>query len=460
MRKLLSLILALTCTTVAGQTNPTQKLARDILAELVAIPSTESGVGSTPAAEAAAKRLLAAGFPAADVQVIGPEARKKNLVARIHGTGKRKPLLLLAHLDVVEAPRADWSTDPFQMVEKDGFFYGRGTYDIKDGDAILLANMIRWHQEGYKPDRDIILALTADEEGGPANGMRWLLDQHRDLIDAEYCLNTDGGDFILSSDGKPLAATVQLAEKWYVDWKLEVINPGGHSSQPRKDNAIYQLAAALLRIQQLAFPAQPSETVRGYFAKEAGLVGGQLGADMRAAAALPPDAAAIERLSQNAFYNSLLHTTCVATKVNAGHAANALPQVATANVNCRVLPEMTLDEVRQALTTAINDPAVKLSIVDTPTAAPATKMNPEIDNAMMTAVKQMGWNLPVIPVMETGATDGKWLRLAGIPTFGVSGVFIDPANNRAHGKDERVGVREFYWGVDFFNDLVRALTSH
>ena len=456
MRKIGCLVLAIACTALA-QTNPTQKLARDILSELVSIPSTESGVGSTPAAEAAAKRLLAAGFPAADVQVIGPEARKKNLVARIHGSGKRKPLLLLAHLDVVEAPRADWSTDPFQMVEKDGFFYGRGTYDVKDGASILLANVIRWHQEGYKPDRDIILALTADEENGVANGVKWLLDHHRDLIDAEYCLNTDGGDFLLAKEGRPLAATVQMAEKWYVDWKLEIINPGGHSSQPRKDNAIYQLASALLRIQQLQFPAQPSDIVRSYFAKEAALVGGQPGADMSAAAAQPPDAAAIARLSQNGFYNSLLHTTCVATMLQAGHAPNALPQVATANVNCRVLPHMKIDEVRQALTNAINDPAVKLSVVDTPTAAPATKMNPEIDAAMASTVGKMGWTIPVIPVMETGATDGKWLRLAGIPTFGVSGVFIDPENNRAHGKDERVGVREFYWGVDFYDYLVRAL---
>ncbi|HLY96635.1 MAG TPA: M20/M25/M40 family metallo-hydrolase, partial [Sideroxyarcus sp.] len=313
MHPILTILLLLSCAAAVAQNTPTQKLARDILAELVAIPTTESGVGSTPAAEAAARRLLAAGFPPSDVHVIGPNQRKKNLVARIHGAGKRKPILLLAHLDVVEAPRADWATDPFQMVEKDGFFYGRGVYDIKDGDSILLANFIRWKQEGFKPDRDIILALTADEEGGDANGVKWLLENHRDLVDAAYCLNTDGGDFLLSRDGRPLAATIQLAEKWYVDWKFEAINPGGHSSMPRRDNAIYQLASALLRVQQHPFPAQPNEAVRGYFAKEAALVGGQFAADMRGAAAQPPDEGAIGRLSENGFYNALLHTTCVAT---------------------------------------------------------------------------------------------------------------------------------------------------
>ncbi len=443
----------------SAPSTPTQKLARDILAELVAIPSTESLAGSTPAAEAAARRLLDAGFPASDVQVIGPNERKKNLVARIHGSGKQKPVLLLAHLDVVEAPRADWATDPFQLVEKDGYFYGRGTYDIKEGASILLANFIRWKQEGFKPDRDIVLALTADEEGGDANGVKWLLEKHRELVDAAYCLNTDSGDFLLSRAGRPLAATVQMAEKWYVDWKLEVINPGGHSSQPRPDNAIYQLASALARLQKLQFPAQPNEVVRGYFAKEAALVGGQLAAEMRGAAAQPPNAGAIERLSKNAFYNSLLRTTCVATMMQAGHARNALPEVASANVNCRVLPDMKLEEVRQRLTAAVNDPAVKISLVDTPSAAPITKPSPEVDKAMAAAVGQMWPGLSFFPMMETGATDGKWLRLAGIPTYGVSGVFIDPENNRAHGKDERVGVRDFYWGVDFYDRLVRELAK-
>jgi acetylornithine deacetylase/succinyl-diaminopimelate desuccinylase-like protein len=452
--------IALTLTVrAAAQDTPTHKAARAILAELVGIRSTESGVGSTPAAEAVAKSLLAAGFPEADVQVIGPTERKKNLVARLRGTGKAAPLLLLGHLDVVEAPRVDWSSDPFELVEKDGFFYGRGTFDIKEGDAILVANFLRWKQEGFRPDRDVVLALTADEENGKDNGVQWLLATHRELIQAAYCLNTDGGDFHLAPDGSPLMTTMQVAEKWYVDWTLEVTNPGGHSSRPGPDNAIYQLAAALTRVGQLVFPAQPNEAVRAYFDREAPLVGGSLGADMRGAASDPPEPAAIARLSESALYNSLLRTTCVATMVQAGHAPNALPQLATANINCRVLPDMTLDEVREALTRAVNDPRIRISVVDDPIAGPASPLNPEVTSAMERVTTAMWPGLPVVPVMDTGASDGKWLRRAGIPTYGISGVFVDPENKRAHGKDERVGVRDFYWGVDFYDRLVKALAD-
>ncbi len=445
----------------AAQNDPTQTLARDILTQLVAIKTTESGVGSTPAAEAMRKRLLDAGFSPQDVVLVGPTARKQNLVARIHGTGKEKPILLLAHLDVVEAPRADWSTDPFQLTEKDGYLYGRGSYDVKSGDAILMANFIRWHKEGFKPDRDIIMALTADEEMvlSKDNGVKWLTEHRRDLIDAAYCLNTDGGDFVLKPNGQPLLASIQQAEKWYVDWTLQVVNPGGHSSRPRKDNAIYEMAAALLGIQKLEFPAQPDETVRAYFEKQSALQTGQVADDMRAVAKEPTDAGAVARLSENPFYNALLRTTCVATEIQGGHAANALPQVVTANVNCRVLPEMKNEEVQGALTKAINDSNVKLSLVEQPTPGPASPPNAQVTNAFEKVVSQMWPGTPVIPSMETGATDGKWLRMAGIPTYGVSGVFMDPAKRRPHGKDENVGIREFYWGVDFYDKLVKAVAQ-
>ncbi len=438
---------------------PVHALARDLLSELVAIPSTESKLGSTPAAEAMAKRLHDAGFPAEDVRLLGPSPRKQNLVARIRGTGNRKPILLLGHLDVVEAPQADWSTNPFELVEKDGFFYGRGTYDVKGGDAILTANFIRWKQEGLRPGRDLILALTADEENGDENGVKWLLEKHRDLLEAAYCLNTDGGDFLYAPGGRPLLTAMQVAEKWYLDWKLEVINPGGHSSRPRKDNAIYALAAALGRVEGMQFPAGLNEVVRAYFTKQAPLIGGTIGADMRAAAASPSDPAALARLSLSPFYNGLLRTTCVATMVQAGHAPNALPQVATANVNCRVLPEMKLDEVRVALTKAVNDPAVKISVVGEPTPGPASPLDPEVTKTMERVVGEMWPGLPVVPVMDTGASDGKWLRAFGIPTYGISGVFMDPENKRSHGKDERVGVKDFYAGVDFYDRLVRALVQ-
>jgi len=317
-----------------------QQLARDIFQELVEIKSTESGVGSTPAAEAMSRRLLSAGFPAADVLVIGPAARKKNLIARLHGKGKNKPLLLLAHLDVVEARREDWSPDidPFRFVEREGYFYGRGTQDIKDCAAILVINFIRWKEEGWVPDRDLILALTADEERPDLDdGIRWLLENHRELIEAEYALNPDSGDF-QSKDGKPYIVTLAAAEKKFATLQLQITNPGGHASLPRKDNAIFELTAGLQRLANFEFPPMLNEVTRAQFAAMARLESGQLAADMKAAAQNPGDAEAIGRLSQDAHYNALLRTTCVPTLLEGGHAANALPQRATAVLNCRVLP--------------------------------------------------------------------------------------------------------------------------
>ncbi|HEU5453994.1 MAG TPA: M20/M25/M40 family metallo-hydrolase [Terriglobales bacterium] len=435
----------------------TRKLAHDILQQLIAIPSTESKVGSTPAAEAIAQRLRDAGYSGDDVQVLGPNDKKKNVVARLHGTGAKKPILLLAHLDVVEAPRVDWTTDPFQLVEKDGYFYGRGTEDVKDGDAILTANMIRWKQAGWKPDRDIVMALTADEENGNDNGVDWLVKNHRDLIDAEFCLNTDSGDFELDH-GKHLAALVQAAEKWYVDWKLAVTNPGGHSSLPRKDNAIYEIAHDLLNLEKFEFPLQPNAVVKAMFAKEAALHSGQEAADMKAVAQ-NGNAAAAARLSQNPRFNSLLHTTCVATMIQGGHATNALPQEVHANINCRVLPDMKQAEVESTLVKVFNDPKSKLTLDSSPLAGPISQPTPEIIGAVEKVVTSMWGKIPVFPTMETGATDGKYLRIAGIPTYGVSGVFEDVNDVRAHGKDERIGVEDFYQGVDFYDRLVKTLAG-
>lgn len=434
----------------------TRKLAHDILQQLIAIPSTESKVGSTPAAEAMAQRLRDAGYSAEDVQVIGPNERKKNLVARLRGTGAKKPILVLAHLDVVEAPRVDWSTDPFQLIEKDGFFYGRGTSDVKDGDAILMANMIRWKKANWKPERDIILALTADEENGDDNGVDWLVKNHRDLIDAEFCLNTDSGDFELDH-GRRIAVLVQAAEKWYVDWKLEVTNPGGHSSLPRKDNAIYQMSRDLLNVAQFQFPLQPNSIVKSLLTKEAALHQGQEAADMRAVGATGDPAAAARLSEESPRFNSLLHTTCVATMIQGGHATNALPQEVHANINCRVLPDMKQPEVEATLRKAINDPKSTLTLDSKPLAGPISEPTPEVMNAVEKTAVAMWGQLPVMPTMETGATDGKFLRIAGIPTYGVSGVFEDVNDVRAHGKDERIGVKEFYEGVDFYDRLMKSL---
>ena len=340
-RSLASIIIAIPLAGRAQQQVSPNPLAREIFKQLIEINTTDSVGNVTTAAEAMAARLRDAGFRDKDLLIAGPTDRKKNLVARIHASGggsrQRKPLLFIGHLDVVEARREDWTTDPFQFVEKDGYFYGRGAEDMKKGDAILVANFIRLKKENFTPGRDLILALTADEEGGDYNGVDWLLKNHRDAIDAEYCINLDGGEFEKRGDQR-LRAAIQASEKVYVDFQLESLNPGGHSSVPSSDNAIYHLASALGRLQNFSFPTQVNEITRNYFARTADLLTGQTASDFRAVAKQPPDAKAVARLSTVPNYNALLRTTCVATMLFGGHAPNALPQTARANVNCRIFP--------------------------------------------------------------------------------------------------------------------------
>ena len=439
--------------------------AREIFQQLIETNTTDSVGNVTAAAEEMAKRFRDAGFTDADMHLAGPHERKKNLVVRYRGRSKQKPVLFIGHLDVVEARREDWTTDPFQFVEKDGFFYGRGTEDMKSGDTILVANFIRLKREGYTPQRDLILALTADEEGGTFNGIDWLVKEHREWIDAAYCINLDGGEFE-KANGKRLLAGLQASEKVYVDYQFESLNPGGHSSVPSPDNAIYHLAGALERLKNFSFPVHMSEITRNYFAKSAELSTGQEAADMRAAAKEPPDAAAISRLSQNPYFNSLLHTTCVATMLSGGHAPNALPQTARANVNCRIFPGEEPEDVRKTLERVANDPKVSITEVRQADAegktiaavnVPPSPLLPEVVTAEEKAVQSMWPGLPVIATMSTGATDGKFLRIAGIPTYGISCLFYEQGDNRAHGKDERVGVQDFYDGVECGYRLLRAL---
>ncbi|HEV2669954.1 MAG TPA: M20/M25/M40 family metallo-hydrolase [Gemmatimonadales bacterium] len=436
--------------------------ARDIFEQLININTTGSSGSTTVAAQAMADRLLQAGFPAADVQVIGlANSRNHNLVARFRGTGggTQKPILLLAHLDVVEARREDWSVDPFTFLEKDGFFYGRGTMDIKDGDAVLVATLVRLKQEGYRPNRDLILALTTGEEGGSDyNGVQWLLEHHKDLVDAAYVVNMDAGDPVILN-GKRLMRSVQASEKVYVTFKLEVHNPGGHSSLPTKDNAIYRLAAALSRLSAYQFPAQLNEITRVSFQRLSGLQQGQLAADLAAVAAPTPDTAAIRRLSDaSPLYNAQLRTTCVATELSGGHAENALPQTATATVNCRMLPGTPQDEVQRTLVKVVDDTAVAVSVVTPATPSPPSPLTPEVMGAVERVTKRL-WNIPVVPVMETGATDGLFFRNAGVPVYGVSGVFVDINDIRAHGRDERIGVQDYYDGAEYIYQLVKELSS-
>jgi acetylornithine deacetylase/succinyl-diaminopimelate desuccinylase-like protein len=462
LRRALTL-LALTlgaATSASSQTRtPNERLARDIFAQLIRINTTHDSGNTTIAAGAMAARLRAAGYPARDVTVVGPRPRNRNLVVRLRGTGARRPVLLLAHLDVVEAKRADWSLDPFTLTERDGFFYGRGTSDIKDGAATLVAAMIRWKQEGFVPDRDLILALTAGEESAADyNGVEWLLANRRDLIDAEFCINTDGGD-PFTQNGKRIQRSVQASEKMAVSFRLEVTNPGGHSSLPTRDNAIYHLVDALQRIAGYEFPLDLNEVTRSYFERVANLSSGQVAEDMKAVARPDPDTAAARRLSASPYYNAQLRTTCVATQLEAGHARNALPQLARATVNCRILPDESPEAVRQTLVRLVHDPQVAVTWFEPPTPSPPSRLTSEVMSPIERTTAALWPGVAVIPTMETGATDGVYLRTGGIPTYGVSGVFLDLDDIRAHGRDERIGVQDFYDGVEYVYRLGRELAS-
>ena len=440
----------------------TKQLSLDIIKQLVEINTTDSVGSTTIAANAMAKRLLDAGFSVADVQVLGPNDRKGNMVARIHGTGAKKPILFICHLDVVEARREDWSMDPFQLIEKDGYFYGRGTGDIKDGDAFLVTTFIRLKRENFKPDRDLILALTADEEGGKSNGVDWLIKNHRNLIDAEYIINPDAGDFELDH-GKRILVGIQASEKLYQDFDLKVTNPGGHSSLPTSENAIYQLSDGLSRLEHYQFPFELNEVTREYFSRESGIVGGQTGADMKSILSTPPDPAALARLSAIPYYNSRVRTTCVATRLEGGHANNALPGMARANVNCRILPGHSPDEIQATIVKVLDDPRIVVSraagLAGSGLPNPPSPLRPDLMSALAKVTNEMWPGVPIIPVMDAGASDGAISRAAGFPTYGLPGLFMDVDDDRSHGRDERIRVVSFYDGVDFYYRLVKTLST-
>ena len=431
--------------------------AHDILKQLVEINTTDSTGSLTRAAEQLSRILASAGFPAADIDLVGEHPRKKNLIVRLHGNGLRRPLLLLAHLDVVDARRQDWSVDPFTLLERDGYYYGRGTSDDKDMAAIWIANLIRLKKEGFIPDRDIIVALTADEEQGDFNGVQWLVKRRRDLIDAAVCLNEGGGGS--ERNGKRIANEVQASEKVYLSFSLEVKNRGGHSSLPTRDNAIYRLASGLVRLSQYSFPVRLTEVTRTFFARSSLLQQGWLAEDMKTIGSVGNDSGAAARLSTVPYYNALLRTTGVATRLMAGHADNALPQTAFAIVNCRLLPGDSADSVKSILERVVADSQIVVRPIGVPKPSPPSPLSPEILGPIQDITAAMWPGIPVIPVMGTGATDGLHLRIAGIPTYGVSGIFEDMDDIRAHGKDERIGVREFYEGQEFLYRLVKRLCT-
>ena len=446
-----------------GALTPFQQMTREIYKELVEINTGVETGNITTAANAMATRFRAAGVPDADIFVGGPRPEKHNVVARLRGSGRggpQKPILLLAHIDVVEALKADWSPefDPFVFTEKDGYYYGRGTADDKAMAAIFVANVFRMKREGYVPDRDIIIALTADEESGPANGVDWLLKNHRPLVDAALVINEGGGGTL--RNGKPLFNSVQAAEKVTTNFTLRATNKGGHSSVPRDDNAITQLADALGKVGRHKFAVKLNDVTRAFFSQTAALEEPAMGRAMTALVKNVGDAAAVAVVTADPRYNSMLRTTCVATELKGGHATNALPQLAEANVNCRIYPSESAESVRAELERAVGDTNVKVIIRSQRPSTPASSLLPEVMTPVTRITAELWGAMPIIPTMSTGATDSRFFRALGIPAFGVSGLFSDPTvDARAHGRDERMAVKSFYEGQEFLYRLTKALAS-
>jgi acetylornithine deacetylase/succinyl-diaminopimelate desuccinylase-like protein len=453
-------ILSLFCLTAwCADTMPPdseQRLAREIYKEMIEVKSGFTTGSTTPIAQSVAARFKAGGIPDSDIFIGGAVPAKANVVVRYRGTGARKPILLLAHIDVVEAKREDWSVDPFVFLEKDGYFYGRGTADDKAQAAVWVATLLRFKREGYRPDRDLILALTADEEGGgPYNGVNWLLEKHRNLIDAEFAINEGARGMLV--DGKRVEHDIGLAEKQFVNLRWEVHNKGGHSARPVRDNAIYHLAKALDRLADFDFDFHLTDITREYFRQAAKTASGALAADMTRVA--DGDREAMRRVAEaSAPLNAMMRTTCVATQLEGGHATNALPQLAAANVNCRLLPDDSAERVVAELTKLTVADQVQITITTNEGASPASPLRPDITKAFARITDTMWPGVVTVPTMAVGGSDGRYLRIAGIPTYGVQGFFQDRDDVRAHGRDERMLVRSFYEGQTFLYEFVKALS--
>ena len=439
---------------------PDQQAFRGLYKELVETNTTLSAGSCLLAEQRMAARLKAAGYTDADLTFVPAPGKPKegSLVAQLKGSdAAARPILLLAHVDVVEARREDWTRDPFTLFEDEGYFWARGALDDKAQAAIWTDTLIRLKAEGYRPRRTIKMALTCGEEtNGAFNGAENLSTQHRALIDAEFALN-EGGGGLMTRDGKKLINGVQAAEKTSQNFTLTVTNPGGHSSRPTPDNAIYSLSAALLKVGGHSFPVRQTEITRGMAESQGRLMGGELGAAMVAFSKDPNDQQAIAAMKRDPSANTLLYTTCVATLVNAGHATNALPQRAVANVNCRMWPGATKEETTAELAGVIGDPNVKITIPEV--RGPPAKASALSDAVMgpIRAVSQKHFpGVPVTPAMSAGATDGQFMGNAGIPTYGVSGLFMTNENAGAHGLNEHVPVRSLYESRDFLYDLVKT----
>lgn len=444
----------------AQQLNPSQQFAKEIYKELLEINTSNMTSGTTPAANAMAKRFRDAGFPEQDIFLGGVRADKHNLVVRYHGKGGAnapKPLLLLAHIDVVEALKSDWSPDldPFKFIERDGYFYARGSADDKSMAAIFVANLIQLKKEGYISERDIIVALTADEEGGCCNGVRWLIANHKELVDAAMVINEGGGGSLRGD--KPFLNSIQATQKNSVNFKVVAKNKGGHSSVPRPDNAIYQLSEGIARFSKYSFPVRFNAVTRAFFEKTADVETPEMGRAMKALLKNENDAAAAAIVSKDARYNSMLRSTCVATMLSGGHATNALPQTAEVGINCRILPDAVPSEIRDGIAKAMADTGLEVSAAGNRNFVEPSSIGAEIMGPVEKVTKELFGNIPVIPTMSTGATDSQPFRTIGIPAYGVSGIMGDPEDIRSHGRDERMRIKSFFDGQEFLLRLTKLL---
>ena len=432
--------------------------------ELVETNTTLSAGSCTLAAERMAAHLRQAGYTDADLTLFtAPDHPKEgNLVAILPGSDpKAEAILLLAHIDVVEANRDDWARDPFTLVEEKGFFWARGASDDKAQAAIWVDTLARFKREGFRPKRTIKMALTCGEEtAGAFNGAQYLAAEKRDLIDAEFALN-EGAGGLLDDAGKPVVLNIQAGEKFPQNYRLEVTNPGGHSSRPVRENAIYRLADALVRIRAHDFPVQSNEATRGYFGAMAKLLPGPASPAMAAFAADPSDSAAAATLAAaEPAWNAILRTTCVATLLDGGHATNALPQRARANVNCRIFPGTSVEQVRQALERIVADPQVKIGTLETRSEiSPPPPLTERVVGPARKVAAEIFPGVPLVPLMAAGGTDGAFLTPAGIPTYGLSGIFADKEGSHAHGLDERIRVKSLMDGRAYLYRLVKAYST-
>ncbi|MDP2009130.1 MAG: M20/M25/M40 family metallo-hydrolase [Phenylobacterium sp.] len=453
----------LSASAAQAQTRPDQVAFRALYKELVETNTTLSVGSCTAAAEKMGARLKAAGYADKDVQVLVPAERPKdgNLVATLAGTdAKLKPIMLLAHLDVVEANRADWERDPFTLIEEGGYFYARGASDDKAMAAVFTDSLIRYKTEGFKPRRGLRLVLTCGEETSDTfDGVEWLLKHHRPLMEAQFALN-EGAGGRLDAEGNRQFLGVQAGEKVYQDFTLVTTNPGGHSSRPSKDNAIYHLAAAIDRLAAYDFPIRLNDATKNHFEKMSMIEGGASGAAMAAVAKDPTNAAAIAQVIKDASRNSMMRTTCVATMVDAGHAPNALPQRAQANVNCRILPGESLESVKAQLVKVFADDKIAVTMVGVPSpVSPPPPLTRAILGPIEQVSNQMWPGVPLVPTMSTGATDSRFTNAAGIPSYGLSGMFGDPDGGGTHGLNERIRVRSLYEGRDFLHSVVKLYAT-